>query len=83
MAGAVEGDTFIGKTAQELRGLLKIRYPMSKGMVENWEDMERIWQYMYSEELKILSEEVKQVRLYYILYSNIYPAPSIVDRGPP
>lgn len=25
MAGAVEGDTFVGKKAQELRGLLKIK----------------------------------------------------------
>lgn len=25
MAGAVEGDTFVGKKAQELRGLLRIK----------------------------------------------------------
>lgn len=58
MAGAVEGDTFIGRKAQELRGLLKINYPMKHGVVENWDDMERIWQHVYSEELKTLPEEV-------------------------
>jgi centractin len=58
MAGALEGDSFIGKKAQELRGLLKIKYPIQHGIVEDWEDMERIWQYLYSEELKTLSEEV-------------------------
>ncbi len=58
MAGAVEGDSFIGKKAQELRGLLKINYPMEHGIVTDWEDMERIWQHLYSEELKTLSEEV-------------------------
>ena len=60
MAGAVEGDTFIGKRAQELRGLLKIKYPMEHGIVTDWDDMERIWQHVYTEELKILSEEVNR-----------------------
>ena len=40
MAGAVEGDRFIGRKAQELRGLLRMRYPMQHGIVEDWEDME-------------------------------------------
>ncbi|TPX71766.1 hypothetical protein SpCBS45565_g00832 [Spizellomyces sp. 'palustris'] len=57
MAGAVEGDTFIGKKAQELRGLLRIKYPMEYGVVTDWDDMERIWGFVYEEELKILSEE--------------------------
>ncbi len=58
LAGALEGDVFIGQRAQELRGLLKIRYPLEHGIVTNWDDMERIWQYVYTEELKTLSEEV-------------------------
>ncbi|KAF9083529.1 Actin-2 [Mortierella sp. GBA35] len=57
MAGAVEGDVFIGRKAQELRGLLKIKYPIEHGIVQDWDDMERIWQYIYSDELKTLSEE--------------------------
>ncbi|KAI9657623.1 MAG: Actin-like protein [Bathelium mastoideum] len=57
LAGALEGDVFIGPRAQELRGLLKIRYPLEHGIVTEWDDMERIWQYVYSEELKTLSEE--------------------------
>ncbi|KAH6563701.1 hypothetical protein BASA50_008039 [Batrachochytrium salamandrivorans] len=57
MAGAVEGDSFIGKKAQDLRGLLRIRYPMQHGVVTDWADMERIWQYLYTEELKTPSEE--------------------------
>ncbi|KAG5457955.1 MAG: actin-domain-containing protein [Olpidium bornovanus] len=57
MAGAVEGDVFIGRQAQELRGLLKINFPMEHGVVTDWDDMERIWQHVYSEELKTLSEE--------------------------
>ncbi|KAI1312613.1 Actin-2 [Mortierella claussenii] len=57
MAGAVEGDVFIGKKAQELRGLLKIKYPIEHGIVQDWDDMEKIWQYIYSDELKTMSEE--------------------------
>lgn len=58
LAGALEGDVFIGQRAQELRGLLKIRYPLEHGIVTDWDDMERIWQFVYTEELKTLSEEV-------------------------
>ncbi|SGY31207.1 BQ5605_C002g01215 [Microbotryum silenes-dioicae] len=57
MAGAVEGDAFVGKKAQELRGLLKINYPMSHGIVTDWDDMERIWSHVYTDELRTLSEE--------------------------
>lgn len=59
MAGALEGDVFIGRKAQEFRGLLKIKYPMEHGIVSNWDDMERIWNWVYAEELGTLSEEVR------------------------
>lgn len=59
LAGSIEGDTFIGPRAQELRGLLKIKYPLEHGIVTDWEDMERIWNYVYTEELKTLTEEVR------------------------
>ena len=58
LAGALEGDVFIGDRAQELRGLLKIRYPLEHGIVTDWDDMERIWEWVYGEGLKTLSEEV-------------------------
>jgi centractin len=63
MAGAIEGDVFIGKKAQELRGLLKIKYPIEHGIVSDWDDMERIWKYIYEEELKTASEEVRVKKL--------------------
>lgn len=61
MAGALEGDVFIGRKAQEFRGLLKIKYPMEHGIVTDWDDMERIWNWVYAEELGTLSEEVRCV----------------------
>ncbi|GAD95612.1 actin [Paecilomyces variotii No. 5] len=57
MAGGLEGDVFIGQRAQELRGLLKIRYPLEHGIVTDWDDMEKIWHHVYESELKTLPEE--------------------------
>lgn len=78
LAGALEGDVFIGQRAQELRGLLKIRYPLEHGIVTDWDDMERIWQFVYTEELKTLSEEVCSLSIlltgccYKSLLANIF-----------
>uniref|UniRef100_A0A0X3P7P7 Alpha-centractin n=2 Tax=Schistocephalus solidus TaxID=70667 RepID=A0A0X3P7P7_SCHSO len=58
MAGAIEGDDFIGPRAEEHRGLLSIRYPVEHGIVRDWSDMERIWSYLYSkDQLMVNSEE--------------------------
>ncbi|KAG5356816.1 Actin-2 [Yarrowia sp. C11] len=57
MAGSMEGDTFIGNKIQDVRGLLKLRYPMEHGIVTNWDDMELIWHHVYNNELNILSED--------------------------
>ncbi|CAJ0952446.1 unnamed protein product [Ranitomeya imitator] len=44
--------------SHEHRGLLSIRYPMEHGIVKDWNDMERIWQYVYSkDQLQTFSEE--------------------------
>ena len=57
LAGALEGDVFIGPRAQDLRGLLKLKWPLEHGIVTSWEDMERIWRFIYETELKTMSEE--------------------------
>ena len=45
--------------AQEHRGLMSISYPMEHGVVKDWNDMEYIWQYIYSkEQLQTSSGEV-------------------------
>ncbi len=58
MAGAVEGEYFVGSKAEELRGLLKLRHPIEHGIVTNWNDMEHVWDYTYNE-LKI--QQTKEV----------------------
>ncbi|CAH8845449.1 unnamed protein product [Trichobilharzia szidati] len=58
MAGALEGDDFIGPKAEEHRGLLSIRYPIEHGIIRDWNDMERIWAYVYGkDQLMVNSEE--------------------------
>eukprot|EP01090_Pellita_catalonica_P017499 TRINITY_DN5299_c0_g1_i1.p1 TRINITY_DN5299_c0_g1~~TRINITY_DN5299_c0_g1_i1.p1 ORF type:complete len:390 (-),score=71.51 TRINITY_DN5299_c0_g1_i1:10-1017(-) len=56
MAGALQGDYFVGAKAEEYRGLLKLRYPMAHGIVTDWLDMERVWQHTFTE-LHIQSED--------------------------
>ena len=59
MAGGLEGDIFIGPKAEEYRGLLHIAHPMEHGIVQDWNDMEKIWTYVYSkDQLRSASEEV-------------------------
>ncbi|RKP19220.1 Actin/actin-like protein [Rozella allomycis CSF55] len=50
-------ENFIGNKAMEYRGLLKLNYPMEHGMIEDWTDMELIWSYIFSQELKVSPEE--------------------------
>lgn len=53
MAGGLDGEQFIGNQAQELRGLLKLRYPLEHGIVKNWSDMELIWNHVFHKSLQL------------------------------
>lgn len=54
----MEGELFVGPRAEEHRGLLSIKYPMEHGIVTDWNDMERVWNYIYSkDQLSTFSEE--------------------------
>lgn len=50
-------DTFIGDIAQQNRGLLKLSYPIEHGIVNNWDDMEKLWYHTYTQDLKTNAEE--------------------------
>ena len=44
----------LGQKCTEMRGLMALKYPMEHGIVTDWNEMERIWSYIYSgEELKV------------------------------
>ncbi|CCH58950.1 hypothetical protein TBLA_0B01070 [Henningerozyma blattae CBS 6284] len=53
MVGGVEKGKFVGNLAQEYRGLLKLRYPMDHGIIENWEHMETVWDHIFKDCLKV------------------------------
>lgn len=68
--------------AQEHRGLLALRYPMEHGVVRDWNDMERIWQYVYSkDQLQTFSEEVWQPGLPRLPIPSLCP-PCCAPSGP-
>jgi actin len=43
------------------RGILNLQYPIAAGIVESWEDMEKVWQHTFYNELRFAPEEAKGV----------------------
>lgn len=56
-ASASGGAVYIGDAAQHNRGLLHLRYPLSHGVVTDWDDMERVWRHCYTQDLRTQPEE--------------------------
>lgn len=50
-------EAYVGRLARQNRGLLKLLYPIEHGVVNDWEDMERLWHYVFTKELKTAPEE--------------------------
>ena len=44
-----EIELLVGESVLEHRGILRITHPMEHGVVTNWDDMEKVWNHMYSE----------------------------------
>eukprot|EP01006_Ploeotia_vitrea_P016325 TRINITY_DN46941_c0_g1_i1.p2 TRINITY_DN46941_c0_g1~~TRINITY_DN46941_c0_g1_i1.p2 ORF type:complete len:406 (-),score=44.05 TRINITY_DN46941_c0_g1_i1:2213-3430(-) len=51
MVGAPE--TTIGDQAAYLRGVMALEYPVTRGVVTNWENMEKVWHHCFYNELRI------------------------------
>ncbi|EFC49757.1 hypothetical protein NAEGRDRAFT_30071 [Naegleria gruberi] len=47
---------FVGDEAQSKRGLLDLSNPIERGLVSNWEDMEKLWHFIFYNELSIAPE---------------------------
>lgn len=52
MQGADDQSFFVGQDAINKKGVLTLQYPVSTGIISNWEHMEKIWHYTYYNELK-------------------------------
>merc|ERR1711988_709918 len=45
-------DYYIGEEAQQKRGILLLKYPLEHGIVQNWDDMEKVWRHTFDNELR-------------------------------
>ena len=57
MIGGKKGEFYVGDDAQAKRGVLKLNYPIENGIINNWDDMEKIWSHIFENELRVAPEE--------------------------
>ncbi|MHA2369189.1 MAG: hypothetical protein ACXADX_10235, partial [Candidatus Hodarchaeales archaeon] len=43
---------YVGEEAMNLRGVLKLIYPIEHGVVSDWDAMEKIWHYTFHNDLR-------------------------------
>merc|ERR1711981_788342 len=63
MIGGSQKSEYIGDECMAKKGILEINYPISHGIVESWEDMEKVWHHTFYNELRVAPNECKGVLL--------------------
>lgn len=57
MVGGQNKDFFVGYEAVAKKDLLNLHYPLDDGIINNWEDIERIWHHCFYDELHVVPED--------------------------
>lgn len=50
-------DSYVGNEAQKKRTILNLTYPIEHGIITNWDEMEKIWHYIFYNELRVAPDE--------------------------
>jgi len=57
MVGMNNKEVYVGEEAQSKKGVLKLSYPIEHGIVNNWDDMTKIWHHCFYNELRVTPSE--------------------------
>ncbi|KAM8927115.1 actin-related protein T2-like [Pelodytes ibericus] len=48
---------YVADHALNQKSMLQLKYPVERGLINSWDDIERIWKYVYKQELRMKSTE--------------------------
>jgi actin-related protein len=63
MQGVMQKSEYIGDEAMAKKSVLNLSYPIAAGIVESWEDMEKVWHHTFYNELRVDPAEAVGVLL--------------------
>ena len=56
-------DVMVGDEASAMRQYLKIGYPIEEGIVNNWEDMEYLWDYTFEQKMGLPMDDLGEYKI--------------------
>ncbi|RAL51246.1 hypothetical protein DM860_010748 [Cuscuta australis] len=55
--GKGQKDAYVGDETSRKRGMLSLKYLIEHGVVDNWDDMEKVWHHTFYEQLGVAPED--------------------------